>query len=260
MSEIMIREASARPPIAVLCGRTIHREAYRRANALLTLRGYVVLSCGVFKNDPEWGEESKVDLDALHRSKIAMADLVVVIQPGDVGVSTTAEIAYAQSLGKPLYGFSADTDVFTSALPYAVLPAQFQQKQYQARVYAWVLACFGPEIAANKAERSHRFLEEALELVQSVGCTQSEAQHLVEYVYNRPPGDPTQETGGVMVTLAALCQSHGIDMQGAGETELARVWTKVAKIRAKQAAKPQFSPLPEHPAPQPQEKAGGRDE
>jgi hypothetical protein len=35
-------------------------------------------------------------------------------------------------------------------------------------------------------------------------------------------------------------------MHLAGETELARIWTIVEKIRAKQAAKPKHSPLPEY--------------
>ena len=47
-----------------------------------------------------------------------------------------------------------------------------------------------------------------------------------------------------MVTLASFCLSHGIDMHEAGDTELARVWTKVDAIRAKQASKPTGSALP----------------
>ena len=58
-----------------------------------------------------------------------------------------------------------------------------------------------------------------------------------------------------MVTLSALCLANGLDMHTAAETELARIWTKVVSIRAKQAAKPKHSPLPEAapvaPAPQP---------
>ncbi|MNN11716.1 hypothetical protein D3C81_1246860 [compost metagenome] len=68
----------------------------------------------------------------------------------------------------------------------------------------------------------------------------------MDYVYGRPVGDKHQEVGGVMVTLAALCLAQGLDMHTAGETELARIWTKVEQIRAKQAAKPKHSPLPEH--------------
>lgn len=118
------------------------------------------------------------------------------------------------------------------------------EQPFQRRVQPWMLACFGAEISADKAERNHRFIEEALELVQATGCTADEAHQLVDYVYGRPVGDPAQEVGGVMVTLAALCLAHDMDMHGAGETELARIWTKVEQIRAKQAAKPKHSPLP----------------
>lgn len=117
---------------------------------------------------------------------------------------------------------------------------------FQQRVQPWMMACFGAAISANVIERNHRFLEESLELVQSTGCTRSEAHQLVDYVYGRPAGETHQEVGGVMVTLAALCLAHpGLDMHEAGEVELARIWTKVEKIRAKQAAKPAHSPLPE---------------
>ncbi|WP_240202640.1 Lar family restriction alleviation protein [Burkholderia sp. LMG 13014] len=116
---------------------------------------------------------------------------------------------------------------------------------FQSRVQPWMLACFGAEIAADRIERNHRFLEEALELVQACGCTAGEAHQLVDYTFGRPVGEPTQEAGGVMVTLAALCLANAMDMHAAGETELARVWTKVEQIRAKQAAKPKHSPLPE---------------
>ncbi len=117
-------------------------------------------------------------------------------------------------------------------------------RTFQARVHDWVCACFGQEIAFDLTERNHRFLEEALELVQSTGCTASEAHQLVDYVFNRPAGEPAQEVGGVRVTLAALCTAAAIRDDAAGDTELARVWDNIQKIRAKQAAKPKHSPLP----------------
>lgn len=124
-------------------------------------------------------------------------------------------------------------------------PAVEQQASLQARVEPWLMACFGHEISGDKIERNHRFLEEALELVQACGCTRDEAHQLVDYVFGRPVGEAFQEAGGVAITLAALCRAQGLDMHEAGEAELARIWTKVEQIRAKQAAKPKHSPLPE---------------
>lgn len=115
----------------------------------------------------------------------------------------------------------------------------------QTRVALWMKICFGAEISEDKIERNHRFLEESLELVQSLGCTQSEAHQLVDYVFNRPIGEPFQEVGGVIITLAALCLPNGLNMNEAGETEYERIMQPniIEKIRAKQARKIKFSPL-----------------
>lgn len=121
---------------------------------------------------------------------------------------------------------------------------KYLYESFQRRVLPWLHECFGPAISSDVVERNHRFLEEALELVQTTGCTVSEAHQLVDYVYNRPIGERKQEIGGVMVTLAALCLAIQEDMHKAGENELDRIWTKVELIRAKQQAKPKHSPLP----------------
>jgi len=116
---------------------------------------------------------------------------------------------------------------------------------FQNKVCDWMLQCFGLEIACDKTERNHRFLEEALELVQSAGCTAGEAHQLVDYVYGREVGEMEQEVGGVMVTLAALCLANALEMDQCGYDELIRVWTKIKQIREKQALKPKHSPLPQ---------------
>lgn len=122
----------------------------------------------------------------------------------------------------------------------------FAEEPFQARVQPWMMECFGAEIAADKLERSDRFIEEALELVQACGYTIDRAHALVDYVFGRPVGEPDQEVGGVMVTLAALCLAHDLDMHTAAERELARISAPeiITKIRAKQAAKPTGSALP----------------
>lgn len=117
---------------------------------------------------------------------------------------------------------------------------------YQERVRAWAVACFGEVIPDDVRERSHRFVEEALELAQASGCTEAEARQLVSYVFNRPKGELAQEAGAAALTLAALCSALKLNMDAVAEAELARVWTRASAIRAKQASKPKDSPLPQH--------------
>lgn len=118
------------------------------------------------------------------------------------------------------------------------------KRPFQKRVIDWMMNCFSNEVCRDRIERNHRFLEEALELVQALGCTKSESHQLVDYVFDRPAGQVEQELGGVMVTIAALCGANDLDMATAGEAELDRIWTKIEVIRSKQAAKPKHSPLP----------------
>lgn len=109
---------------------------------------------------------------------------------------------------------------------------------FQERVADWVSSCFGETSGGNGKERAFRFVEEALELAQAAGVTPSDVVRLVNYVYARETGDPYQEVGGVLLTLAALCAAIGLDLDAAGEAELERVWTKIDAIRAKNATKP----------------------
>lgn len=116
---------------------------------------------------------------------------------------------------------------------------------FQERVENWLNACFPIAVRSNRAERTHRFLEEALELAQANGCSREDAIALVDYVYGRSVGIPDLEVGGVLVTLAALCSASDINMDEAGDVELQRNWDRIELIRAKQAAKPHGSPLPQ---------------
>lgn len=110
---------------------------------------------------------------------------------------------------------------------------------FQDRVKPWLQECFTETVLSDKVERNYRFLEEALELVQSIGFTKEQSLKMIDHVYDRPAGDPYQEVGGVMVTLAALCIANGLNMHNNGETELYRVWQNIDKIKAKQLAKEQ---------------------
>ena len=116
---------------------------------------------------------------------------------------------------------------------------------FQTRVQEWLSACFPETVSSDKQERTHRFLEEALELAQASGCTREDAQALVEYVFSRPHGQTELEVGGVLVTLAGLCSVTNVHMQRAAEQELERNWQRINLIREKQASKPNRSPLPQ---------------
>jgi hypothetical protein len=115
----------------------------------------------------------------------------------------------------------------------------------QDGVTKWMIACFGPDISADRLERGDRLLEEVFELLQSGAYPRERISALEEYVWARDIGEPHQEVGGVMITLAAYCGAMSLDMHKAGSDELARIWTKIEKIRAKQAAKPTGSALPQ---------------
>lgn len=110
---------------------------------------------------------------------------------------------------------------------------------YQNRIADWMLACFGADITNDMMERCYRFFEEAGELMQALGMPASKAHDLVDYVYGRAKGEPVQEVGGVMVTLAALCHAAGLQMMDAGFSELDRINSPAVmdKIRAKHQAK-----------------------
>ncbi|WP_382513075.1 hypothetical protein, partial [Streptomyces sp. NPDC057020] len=110
---------------------------------------------------------------------------------------------------------------------------------FQAGVAEWMGQCFLPSLYSNMTERGDRLLEEVLELLQAHGYDKARVPTLVDYVFGRPVGEPAQEVGGVMVTLAGYCWVAGLDMHAAGDAELARIGQPevMAKIRAKQEAK-----------------------
>lgn len=110
---------------------------------------------------------------------------------------------------------------------------------FQYRVGKWMDKCFLQSLYSNMTERGDRLLEEVLELLQSKGYDRARVATLVDYVWSRPAGDPAQEVGGVMVTLAGFCYIAGLDMYRDGEKELDRINMPeiMEKIKRKQEAK-----------------------
>ncbi len=90
-----------RPEIVCICGSTRFVDEMRAANRDLTLAGVIVVAPG--ETDELLTNEQKAALDALHLRKIDLADRVMVVNPGGyIGESTSREIAYAHTTGKPI--------------------------------------------------------------------------------------------------------------------------------------------------------------
>ncbi|MER6169205.1 hypothetical protein [Streptomyces violaceorubidus] len=102
------KELLSLPRIVVICGSTRFVAEMNEADVRETKAGKIVVKPGYdmkspheLGSDPVEAAALKVRLDDLHRSKIRLADEVLVV--GDyMGDSTRAEITYARSLGKPV--------------------------------------------------------------------------------------------------------------------------------------------------------------
>lgn len=109
---------------------------------------------------------------------------------------------------------------------------------YQKDADQWAREAFGDEVVDSVPERTMRFCEESLELVQSCGLTKDQAQVILDRVYSRPPDPvPEKEVGGVGVTLAVLCNTFGFSMYKCFLEGLEYCWKNMEKIRASHARK-----------------------
>ncbi len=104
------QSAEGEAKVITLCGSTKFEAEFAEVNQRLTMEGCIVISLGMFSlpdlPDYDWTVDSadlKGRLGSVHFQKIRMADEVYVVDPGGyVGESTRREIAYAESLGKPV--------------------------------------------------------------------------------------------------------------------------------------------------------------
>jgi hypothetical protein len=110
---------------------------------------------------------------------------------------------------------------------------------FQERIQKWLGKVFDAKVRNSVEERALRLLEEACELAQALNVTRDDAIRLVNYVYNRPVGNPGQEVAGTMVTLAAVACAAGIDLEGVVLAEADRIERPeiIEKIRNRQEEK-----------------------
>lgn len=90
--------------VVTLCGSTRFKDEFMEQQKRLTLKGYIVISVGLFGHsgdDEVWDDGVKQMLDDMHKRKIDMADGIFVINVGGyIGSSTRSEIEYALAHGK----------------------------------------------------------------------------------------------------------------------------------------------------------------
>lgn len=97
--------------VITLCGSTKFEEEFKKVQRDLTIKGYIVLSCGLFGHgsdkeffeslSPDQQSTLKKNLATLHKRRIDLSDEIFVINPGGyIGQSTMEEIAYAKLCDK----------------------------------------------------------------------------------------------------------------------------------------------------------------
>ena len=108
-------------------------------------------------------------------------------------------------------------------------------------IHDWVWRALGPTVATDPRERAKRVLEEAIELAQAEGIPDREAIAVVNHVYRRPVGEPSQEAAGVGFCWIAYCEAKNFQGISLVIKELERIDTPemIENVRLKHDMKVQ---------------------
>ena len=94
----------------------------------------------------------------------------------------------------------------------------------QAVVEQWVRTTFGDKMFESKEERAARVLEEAVELYQVFAPgNRAKAHKIVDMVFDKKVGELHNETGGLIVTLLAVCCNEGLRLDEMANKEITRI-------------------------------------
>lgn len=91
--------------IITLCGSSKFKLIFRKIEKQLALKGYLVISLSIFAHYDNiyLTEYHKEILDKIHRKKIEISDIILIININRyIGKSTKKEIEYAKKLGKKI--------------------------------------------------------------------------------------------------------------------------------------------------------------
>ena len=103
-------KSDSKSNIITLCGSSKFKNEFLKVQKDLSLKGYLVLSLGLFGHSGDDEAWVKKDLlDRVHKQKIDMSSAIFIIDvDGYVGESTKNEIEYAINRGKTVYFYSHD--------------------------------------------------------------------------------------------------------------------------------------------------------
>lgn len=182
-----------------------------------------------------WGRAIGEHIVASHRAGQVDEAAVAILDGYHVGVrevagggqgepgETTLEAALRLlKLAKDRGAFDPPTDAASLREAYECGVPIGTREERQALIAEWTRATFGEDMMAPH-ERIMRFVEEAAELAQAEGLPVERVEDIVSYVYARPVGDPSQELGGVSLTLLAYAASKGLSADLAEAREVSRV-------------------------------------
>jgi hypothetical protein len=110
--------------------------------------------------------------------------------------------------------------------------------EFQLQWAMWMNACYSRELIDNPKEATDRFAEEAIEAMQAMDMSKEDVLRMVDYVFSREKGQPSQEAAGTLSCLATLCNQRNIDLGKAAMADLDYCWKNLHKIREKNALKP----------------------
>lgn len=102
---------------------------------------------------------------------------------------------------------------------------------------SWVRRYLGDLCAEDMGERSLRCAEEAMEACQAFNVPKATVHKLLDRVYSRPMGAPSDEVFGTLFTALALFRSSGMTEEELSQ-RLREMWDKeFAKVAAKHKEK-----------------------
>ena len=108
------------------------------------------------------------------------------------------------------------------------------------RMDAWLVAVEGPDWKSDPKERRTRFLEEGIELYQTLGFTKDQIVEMIDRVYVKEAGEFEEEVAGTFLTLMCLCMCYKVDLLQTVSDQLEGYERRVEEFKIKHPTKVRF--------------------